>query len=94
MEQTPEIKKKKNTNLLQIGNKFLNKDSKKLVYHAHIHSHITYGLVVWGNMIDQTQRAKLQKSMDKCFKLITFQSPTIVNYKNEKNVKIQRPNIP
>ena len=83
------MKIKKNTNLLQIGNKFLNKDSKKLVYYAHIHSHITYGLVVWGNMIDQTQRAKLQKSMDKCFKLITFQSPTLVNYKNEKMLRFK-----
>ena len=78
------MKIKKNTNLLQIGNKFLNKDSKKLVYYAHIHSHITYGLVVCGNMIDQTQKAKIQKSMDKCFKLITYQIPTTLNYKKEK----------
>ena len=83
------MKIKRNTNLLQIGNKFLNKDSKKLVYYAHIHSHITYGLVVWGNMIDQTQKTKLQKSMDRCFKLITFQSPTPQNYKKEKLLKLK-----
>ena len=83
------MKIKRNTNLLQIGSKFLNKDSKKLVYYAHIHSHITYGLVVWGNMIDQTQKAKLQKSMDRCFKLITFKAPTPTNYKKDKLLKFK-----
>ena len=82
------MKIKKNTNLLQIGNKFLNKNSKKLVYYAHIYSHIIYGLVVWGNMIDQTQKTKLQKCMDKCFQLITSQPPTILNYKKEKMLRL------
>ena len=83
------MKIKKNTNLLQLGNKFLNKDSKKLLYYAHIHSHLTYGLVVWGNMIDQTQRAKLQKGMDRCFKLVTLLPPTLVNYKHEKMLRLK-----
>ena len=65
------MKLKQNTNLLQVGNKFLNKDSKKLVYYAHIYSHIVYGLLVWGNMIEKIMRAKLQKCMDACIKLIT-----------------------
>ena len=30
------LKLKQNTNLLKVGNKFLNKTSKKLVYYAHI----------------------------------------------------------
>ena len=82
------MKIKKNTNLLQIGNKFLNKDSKKLVYYAHIYSHIIYGFVVWDNMIDQTQKNKIQKCMDKCFQLITSQSPTTLNYKKEKMLRL------
>ena len=55
------MKLKQNTNLLQMGNKFLNKNSKILVYYAHIYSHIIYGLVVWGNMIERTMKIKLQK---------------------------------
>ena len=82
------MKLKQNTNLLQIGNTFLNKNSKKLVYYAHIYSHITYGLVVWGNMIEKTLKTKLQKCMDKCFQLIVHQPPTPLNYKKEKMLRL------
>ena len=41
------LKLKQNTNLLKVGNKFLNKTSKKLVYYAHIYSHVSYGILVW-----------------------------------------------
>ena len=82
------MKLKQNTNLLQVGNKFLNNDSKKLVYYAHIYSHIVYGILVWGNMIENTRRNKLQKCMDDCFKLITYQPPTPLNYKKEKMLRL------
>ena len=41
------MKIKQNTNLLKVSNKFLSKSSKKLVYYAHIYSHLTYGLPIW-----------------------------------------------
>ena len=77
------MKIKQNTHLLKVGNKFLTKSSKKLVYYAHIYSHISYGLVIWGNMLDKSTQAKIQKCMDKCFNLITHQPPTRDNYKHE-----------
>ena len=82
------MKLKQNTNLLRVGNKFLNKSSKKIYYYAHIFSHISYGLVVWGNMIDNTTKGKIQKCMDVCFNLITHQAPTISNYKREKMLRL------
>ena len=82
------MKLKQNINLLKVGNKFLNKSSKKIFYYAHIFSHISSGLVVWGNMIDNTTKSKIQKCMDVCFNLITHQVPNIANYKKEKMLRL------
>ena len=83
------MKLKQNTNLLKVGNKFLNKASKKIYYYAYIYSHITYSLVVWGNMIDSSTKSKIQKCMDVCFNLITHQAPTKTNYKKEKMLRLE-----
>ena len=40
------IKLKQNTNMLRVGNKFLTKHTKKLIYHSHILSHLTNGLLL------------------------------------------------
>ena len=60
------IKLKQNTNLLKVSNKFLTKTCKKIIYFAHIQSHICYGLSIWGNLIDNMTKTKIQKCMDKC----------------------------
>ena len=67
----------------------MNKASKKLVYYAHIYSHITYGILVWGNMIDTATKNKVQKCMDTCFNLITHLPPTPLNYKKEKMLRLE-----
>ena len=82
------MKIKQNIHLLKIGNKFLTKSSKKLVYYAHIYSHICYGLVIWGNMLDNTTKKKIQKSMDTCFNLITHLKPSKENYKKERMLRL------
>ena len=83
------MKIKQNTHLLKTGNKFLTKSSKKLVYYAHIYSHICYGLVIWGNMLDKTTKTKIQKCMDICFNLITHLTPSKENYKKEKMLRLE-----
>ena len=83
------IKLKQNMNILKLSNKFLDKTSKKQVYHAHIVSHILYGLLFWGNAADNTTMTKIQKTMDKCFTLCTGRYPTVSNYKKEKFLTLQ-----
>ena len=78
------IKIKQNTNLLKISNKFFTKACKKIIYFAHIQNHICYGLSIWGNLVDNITKYKIQKCMDICFKLITHTTPSKEYYKHEK----------
>ena len=78
------IKLKQNTNLLKVSNKFLTKTCKKIIYFAHIQSHICYGLSIWGNLIDNMTKTEIQKCMDKCLNLITHTVPNKNTYKREK----------
>ena len=41
------LKIKRNTYLLNNGKHLMDQDTKKLVYHSHIASHIQYGLLLW-----------------------------------------------
>ena len=42
----------------------------RLIYHAHIQSHINYGLVVWGGMISNEILNRLQRIQSKCLNYI------------------------
>ena len=83
------IKLKQNVNLLKLSNKFLDKYTKKQVYHTHIISHVLYGLLLWGNAVDETSLSKIQGIMDKCFTICTGLPPTIPNYTMEKMLTLR-----
>ena len=79
------LKIKRNMHLLQDNKLFLNRDTKKLIYYAHIYSHISYCIVVWGNMLSKQELKKLQKLQNKCIDLI---DPRQLN-KKKKITKIK-----
>ena len=60
----------RNICLLKHCSKIMTIDCKKLVYFAHIQSHINYGLVLWGNVLTDGQLNKLTKIQLKCLKHI------------------------
>ena len=52
---------KRNTTLIKNTKNMFNKDTLKLIYYAHIHSHIAYGLNIWGGMVTKEILNKIQK---------------------------------
>ena len=63
-------KLKRNKALLRLGKNVLSEKARKLVYYSHINSHIQYGLLLWGNNINNEQLNKLQKIQTECLQLI------------------------
>ena len=61
----------RNMNLLKYSQKMMPTETKKLVYHAHIGSHIQYGIMLWGNGIPNEQMNKLQKIQNQCIHYIS-----------------------
>ena len=64
------IERKRNQAMLRLSKNFLNEESRKMVYHSHLESHINYGLLVWGNNASKDQLNKLQRIQTDCLKLI------------------------
>ena len=82
-------KVKQNTNMLKINNKYLSIHAKKLIYHSHIMSHLLNGLLLWGNMVDNTTMQKIQNCLDKCYNLITHKKSTPANMKEDGFLSIR-----
>ena len=64
------LKLKRNIHLLRTGRNMLDVSTKRILYFAHIQSHLCYGISLWGNMISKTTINKLQKIQDRCIALI------------------------
>ena len=60
-----------NRRLLQLGKKFLNTHCRRNVYFGHIHSHLVYGILVWGSMISESQLNGICKIQDQCVHIIS-----------------------
>ena len=66
-----------NRRMLLLGKHLLNQHCLKNIYHSHIHTHITYGLSVWGSMITQQRVHEIFNIQKQCVRLITGQKKII-----------------
>ena len=64
-----------NKQLLNVSKNFLNIPTMIKIYYAHIHSHLRYGLVVWGSMMTKTSLTELEKLKKACIRLINKKCP-------------------
>ena len=59
-----------NKRLLSHGWNLLDCHTLRNIYYAHIHSHISYGLTVWGSMASKAQLSDLKKVQNQCIRII------------------------
>ena len=76
---------KQNLNLLKHGNKLMTTKCKRLVYYAHIQSHLQYGILLWGNSLTNLQICKLTKIQKTCLEYIAPNS----SFKDNKILKLE-----
>ena len=50
------IKISRNSNLIKYNKNTMPRDTKLLIYHCHVMSHIQYGLTLWGNSASSAQK--------------------------------------
>ena len=65
-----------------------NKDTLKLIYYVHIHSHITYGLNIWGGMVTKEILNKIQNVQNYCMTMIQPNQHVKITAKKEKILNV------
>ena len=63
------------------------KDTLKLIYYAHIHSHIAYRLNIWCGMVTKEVLNKIQKVQNYCMSIIQPNQNIKITAKKEKNTE-------
>ena len=76
--------------MLQKGKMLLTTHAKKILYFAQVQSIITYGLVIWGNMLSSAQLNQLQKLQDKSVQLISPHSKLYEIYRQHKILQVHQ----
>ena len=79
---------KRNMHLLKMPKNLFNEETLKLIYHAHIQSHIDYGLVLWGTMTTKDNLNRIQSIQNKCIEIISRNKNVEDNFKKLKIAKI------
>ena len=53
----------------------LDEKSLKAIYHAHIYSHLSYCIVVWGSMLNAEHKENLYKAQKACIRTVARLKP-------------------
>ena len=79
---------KRNMHLLKTPRNLFDEKTLKLIYHAHIQSHIDYGLVLWGLMTTKDNLNRMQSIQNKCIEIISRNKNIEDSFKKLKIAKI------
>ena len=56
--------------MLRRSNMHLTTRAKKLLYYGQVHSHLCYGIGIWGPMLNKGQIKELESIQNKCLRLV------------------------
>ena len=59
-----------NRRMLCLGKKLLDTTCMRSIYYGHIHSHILYGISMWGSMISQSKINEIFKIQKQCVRIL------------------------
>ena len=79
---------KSNLSLLKRSKHILIPTTKTILYYAQIYSHLSYGILCWGSMINQSERKSIEKIQNQCVSLIDPKLPTHEIYKTYNLLKL------
>ena len=82
-------KLKRNQALIRITKNLFSQNTLKLIYYAHIHSHINYGLGVWGGLASKDIVNRIQRIQMKCLKEITKNPATLKILNIDKLIRLE-----
>ena len=68
-----------NKRLMALGRNLLDRNSLRKIYFAHIHSHLNYGLSIWGSMISGSSLKELSKLQIHCIEMIVHTRSTDIS---------------
>ena len=77
------LKLKRNQKLLQMSKKFLSYHALLNLYYAQFHSHLSYSIITWGNMISKKHLNNLQRLQNTCIEIL----------KTKRKREVQIPNV-
>ena len=80
---------RQNLNLLRMGKNMLDCTTKINLYYAQIYSHLSYGILVWGNMLTANQLNRLQSIQNLSIKTITNGSSLTEDFKTHKILTVK-----
>ena len=84
------LKLKSRINLLKNGKNFLSTHALRLVYYAQIQSNMSYGISLWGSLLNQEKAAKLQRIQTASVSILARRKALPKDYKNLKILTLQQ----
>ena len=76
--------------MLKRSKNLLTKSALLPIYYGHIHSHLKYGILLWGSMLTQGQMKRLQKLQNEVIQLIDQKSTLQMVYLEQKISNLEK----